>query len=260
MIQRFWSRFRKKTPRPIRAVLFDLDGTLLQVSMEKFIPAYIRGLGAHLEDLVPMDRFAEVARLAVDRLFISPAEDSTNEEHFLETIEAGTGIPPELYRQRLQNYCGNGMAALAPLIEEAPLGREVVELCHRRGLPVVLATNPVFPASVIEARVQWGALDGLPFHSVTSYENSFFCKPDPRYYQKIADELGVAAGECLMVGNDTRFDLGAKEAGMQTYLVDTYLVDRAPASWRPDFRGNHEALLDFVREMPLGPRTNDATN
>jgi phosphoglycolate phosphatase-like HAD superfamily hydrolase len=34
----------------VRGVLFDLDGTLLQVEMREFIPAYIEGLAKHFPD------------------------------------------------------------------------------------------------------------------------------------------------------------------------------------------------------------------
>ena len=38
--------------------------------------------------------------------------------------------------------------------------------------------------------------------SVTTVENSQYCKPNLKYYANIIDTFGVIAKECLVVGND----------------------------------------------------------
>ena len=114
----------------------------------------------------------------------------------------------------------------------------------------MIATNPVFPRSVVEARLAWGGLDDFPFHLVTSYENSRFCKPSPAYFEDVLAQTGLAPDECLMVGNDTEHDLAARHAGIPTYLVDTWLIDRLEGEFHADFRGCHKDLLSFLQKIP----------
>ena len=232
----------------IRAVLFDLDGTLVQVEMTRFIPAYVTGVGRHFLDRVPLPKFAQVALQAVYSLVHFEDGSRSNEERFLGALERNLDIPPDLYRERLADFCKDGLGELAPLVGTVPEARSLVDICLERDLPVVIATNPVFSRSVINARLGWGGLNDYEFAGVTTLENSRFCKPSPRYFLDLADSLGVAPSQCLMVGNDTGHDLAASRVGMPTFLVETWTVDREE-SFIPDYRGSHEELLQFLQQV-----------
>ena len=54
-----------KQKRNIKAVLFDLDGTLLRANMKKFIPQYIRELSAYCVDLVEPKKFEKTLLQAI---------------------------------------------------------------------------------------------------------------------------------------------------------------------------------------------------
>ena len=56
----------------------------------------------------------------------------------------------------------------------------------------------------------------------------------------------LQAEECLMVGNDSRHDLAARDVGIPTFLVDTWLIDRCQGDFTADLRGDHSFLLDFI--------------
>lgn len=232
-----------------RAVFFDLDGTLLQVEMRRFIPAYSRGLAACFDDVSAPKRFADVLLQATVALLRRQDGSQSNEDFFLAMMADNLNIDAALFNRRLQRYCEDGLQQLASLVQPHPLPREILERCRQAGLRVVLATNPVFPRSVVEARMDWGGLLGYPFELVTSYENSRFCKPHPGYFADILDCLGLGPDECLMIGNDTEHDLAARQAGIATYLVDTWLVDRCAGSFATDYRGGLDDLYRFVGEL-----------
>ena len=46
------------------------------------------------------------------------------------------------------------------------------------------------------------------------------------YYRDILSELGLSAGECLMVGNDADEDMAAGQTGMQVFLLTDCLINR----------------------------------
>ena len=239
--------------KKIRAVFFDLDGTLLQVEMKEFIPAYIGSLAACFADLADPRRFSDVLLSATFALLrprsTGTAGGETNEALFLRAVQRRLGIAPDLFSARLARFCGENLHELASHIHPLPLAREIVQWCFRRNLSVVIATNPVFPRPVVEARLAWGNLHDFPYAHVTTFENSRFCKPDPQYFHDLLVTFGLEPQECLMVGNDTEHDLAAREAGIATFLVDTWLVDRRDGDFTTDFRGGHPELLALVRTL-----------
>jgi FMN phosphatase YigB (HAD superfamily) len=239
----------------IRGVLFDLDGTLLQVEMGTFIPAYVRGLSACFADLAPRGLFAEVVRATTFALLTSDDGTVTNEELFLSGIERHLGIAADLFNERLLSYCQDGLQSLASLVRPLPLARPILKACFARGLKVAIATNPVFPRPLVEARLAWAGVADFPFELVTCYDDSRYCKPHPHYFHDVLARLGLAPEETLMVGNDTEHDLGAGQAGIATFLVDTWMVDRLQGAWACDFRGGHPELFRFVESLG-GTRNN----
>lgn len=230
----------------IKGVLFDLDGTLLQVEMREFIPAYIDGLARHFSDVALRYTFGRTIRDAIAALLTSDHGSATNEELFVGVLKYRFGIDANLFGERLARYCADGLADLQPLIRPLPIARQILLRCFERGLKVVVATNPVFPRSVVDARLRWGGIDDFPFDLVTSFENSRYCKPHSGYFLDVLGELGLAPEECLMVGNDTEHDLGARAAGIPTFLVDTWMVDRSAGNFVTDFRGGHLDLFQFL--------------
>ena len=65
------------------------------------------------------------------------------------------------------------------------------------------------------------------FDYITSYENSAFSKPNPKYYAQILSELGLEAKDCLMVGNDVQEDMEASAAvGIESYLITDCIISR----------------------------------
>jgi FMN phosphatase YigB (HAD superfamily) len=236
----------------VKSILFDLDGTLLSIEMEAYIDGYIDGLARCFEDMVDRLVFTEVLLDSAIALLNADDGGQTNEEHFLALVTRQLGISRTQLHQRLELFYRTRLDALAPLVKPFPLSRRILRRCFERGFQVALATNPVFPRPVIDARLRWAGLDDFPYHLISSYENSHFCKPHPRFFRNILTILNISAHEAIMVGNDTRYDLAAQQAGIATFLVDTCLIDRDGLSHTAAFRGNHANLLDFIEHLDKG--------
>lgn len=232
----------------IRAVLFDLDGTLLQVEMAEFIPRYIAGLAENFSDLISSKKFKKILLNGIRELILGQPNGATNEERLLATLEKDLPISAPDFRLRLDHFRDQGVDFLADMVTAIPDARAAVEHCRLQNQKLVLATNPVFPLFMIDARRRWSGLSDAPFDHVTSYENSCYCKPSLAYFEEVAEKIGVRADQCLMIGNDSSHDLAAMGAGMTTYLVDTYLVERPGRRWPSDYRGSHAELLRFLRD------------
>ncbi|PLX98167.1 MAG: hypothetical protein C0622_11815 [Desulfuromonas sp.] len=231
------------------AVLFDLDGTLLQAQMTEFIPRYVHALASYCADKIDPQRFEKSLLHGIRRLInIEGDGRHTNEERLYIILADELGMAPELLQESLAYFEQNGLEDLHELIHPVPAAQQIVAACNAHDIPLVLATNPVFPRFMIDARMRWAGLEASSFTHVTSYENSRYCKPQLGYFRDIAELLGLEPEQCLMVGNDLSHDLAAVGVGMTAYLVDTWLVEREGPSWPCEYRGDHAALRRFLAE------------
>lgn len=236
---------------PYTTVLFDLDGTLLNVDMHRFVPIYLNCLAQSIAVDVDSEQFVRVMiRRTMERLR-SDDGSQTNEEFFLAVAQSELNISDELFLQGLQTFYREHMDKLQPLITSSPMARQLICLCKKLGLEVVIATNPVFPRPLVDARLAWGGIGDCDYRLVTSSENSRYCKPNPHYFSAILREIGREPHTCLMVGNDTEHDLSAAALGITTYLVDTWMIDRG-SDFVPDYRGSHLDLYQFIAQFAEG--------
>lgn len=240
----------QKASPTIKAILFDLDGTLLRGNMKGFIRTYIEKLSSYCSDVVKPEEFAQALLTTIRDLINTEGDGSlTNKERVYSKIHHKLALPEAVLQECLLQLKMNDLPELQRYIHPIPLAKQIIKECQQKDIPLVLATNPVFPKFMIQARMNWAELEEDAFAYLTSYENSYYCKPHAGYFQGIADELGIATENCLMVGNDLSHDLAAGSIGMKTFLVDTWLVDRGGPSWPCDHRGDHAALQDFLQKI-----------
>ena len=230
----------------IKTILFDLDGTLLQVEMQKYIPTYANSLAARLHEQVDPAITVDTIFSAINALINRDSGHGSNESFFLQYIADRLNLDVDRIGAGFNGFVTEDLALLDPLMQPLALARELIEQSMKRGLNVVIATNPVFPMRVVESRLARAGLADFDFQLVTSYENCRRCKPNPDYFNDILTQLNLPAEACLMVGNDSKHDLAARKVGIPTFLVDTWLIDRCDGDFTTDLRGGHSALLDFI--------------
>jgi FMN phosphatase YigB (HAD superfamily) len=233
---------------PIKAALFDLDGTLINVDMQQFVPAYLRRLAGRLANYADPQRTVRTLHDAVMSMLAGTAGECSLEEVLRTMLAEQLQLAWPDYQAGLAAFCREDLDALRPLIKPHPLARALVTSCVARGWRVALATNPIFPRAVIEARLAWGGLADLPFQPVTSYETSRHCKPHAGFFTDLLAELDLEPQACLMVGNDTLHDLAAARIGLPTCLLTTWRIDRPGSELPADWEGQHHALLELLRE------------
>jgi FMN phosphatase YigB (HAD superfamily) len=244
----FWTTApRPLNLAPIRAALFDLDGTLIDVDMQQFVPAYLRRLAGRLAAYADPQLTVRTLHAAVMSMLDGTAGDCSLEELLRTTLAEQLQLDWPDYQSGLAAFCREDLDELRPLVKPHPLARALVESCLARGWRVALATNPIFPRALIEARLAWGGLGDLPFQPVTSYETCRHCKPHAGFFTDLLTELDLEPPACLMVGNDTLHDLAAARYGLPTCLLTTWRIDRPGSGVPADWEGEHHALLELLR-------------
>lgn len=230
----------------ISAVLFDLDGTLLDIDIEPFLRDYFGLLGPVIAELLGNPEAVNDALGAViagTEAMAEPHPGRTNKSVFDERFCALTGL--DLSRDPAARAVSDFYDDVFPTLKGTHGPREGASAALRKarelGLPVALATNPIFPLSAIAERARWAGFELDEFDFVTSYETMEACKPSPGYFRRVADELGVSPADCVMVGDDPVLDLAAADIGMRTFFVGPH--DPVISDWRG-------GLADLVGLLP----------
>lgn len=213
----------------LKAVLFDLDDTLLGNDMDHFLPGYFALLGQHAERYLSRDRFLQELMTCTEAMIRDVDPALSNRDVFWQHFARRTGLDAVEMEAFFEQFYRHQFHQLRDRTEKRPFAAELVQFCLDHNLDVVVATNPLFPLIAIEARLAWGGLpvDQYNFALVTAYENMHAAKPQPAYYTEILDKIGCAPAEALMVGNDWEADiLPARSVGIQTYWLS--LAGEAP--------------------------------
>lgn len=208
----------------LTGVLFDLDGTLLDIHLDDFFRRYFAALGPAIAEILGEDVQANGGLEAVMRgteAMCRSHPGRTNREEFNAVFRELTGA--DLTRPEnvavLERFYAEVFPSLRGAIGPNPGARKSVECALDLGLKVAIATNPIFPRAAIEERMRWANVADLPINVVTSYENMHSAKPHGSYYSEVASMLDVPPIQALMVGDDRVLDMAAADVGMQTYFV-----------------------------------------
>ncbi|MBN1260288.1 MAG: HAD family hydrolase [Anaerolineae bacterium] len=230
----------------LQAILFDLDGTLLDYDLRNdLLPPYLEALAKWMAPYVA----PRALLAAIERASEAIAESDgarTNEavfaEHFYNSVEVSRArLEPHFlafYRQEFPH--------LQQHTRSKPEAREVVLTALKLGFDVVIATNPYFPETATRERLRWAGVADLQFRKITTYENSHAVKPHLRYYEEILAELACAPEKALMVGDES-MDMVAGCLGCPTFLVPGPATDREAIAPRPTYEGD---LHDLRRLLP----------
>lgn len=237
----------------IKNILFDLDGTMLPMDQEEFIKAYFGAL---------CNKFCSVLELTPEEMIkgvwkgtgamIKNDGTAVNYEKFWETFAKVCGKKVLNYVKNFDEFYNNEfIEAVKPVCGYNPSVPETIKVLKRKGYNVVAATNPIFPDVATCQRLKWAGLSFADFSLVTTYNNSSYCKPNPSYYESIAEKLGLNFEECLMVGNDINEDILPTSAlGMDTYIVTDCLINKDDVDISKYKNGTFKDFLSYARMLP----------
>ncbi len=233
-----------------KALLIDLDGTLLDLDIQQFIDAYIDALSERFSEHVGKNDFANHLFEATSVMVNNNNSLKRNEEIFYEGFCRKVGLSEIEVKRVAKDFYRNDFPKLSCWSRRQPYANDVIKAAKSRNLTLVLATNPIFPAAAILERLSWSGFTEKDFTLITTMENMHFCKPRKEYYTEIADIINCPPELCLMAGNDTMEDLVAAKAGMDTFLVDDYILQRDEMEPVFDYRGSLKELADLL-DKPL---------
>ena len=235
----------------MNTILFDLDGTLLQMDQDQFVGSYMKALAGRFagQGYVP-EHFMKALMMAV-KAVVKNDGTMSNEERFWQVFAGGLGDDIREKDAEFMDFYKTEFPKLSYVAEKSDKSRKVVDLLKAKGYDLVLATNPLFPQTATYQRVGWAGLETDDFSFITTYENSSFCKPFPAYFSELLEKLGKKPEDCMMVGNDVDDDiLSSEQLGMKNYLITNYLINRKERDLTGVQKGDFDAFLAFAESLP----------
>jgi HAD superfamily hydrolase (TIGR01509 family) len=216
--------FEKAMPnRPLRGVLIDIDGTLLD-SNDAHAAAFEKAFAEHGLN-IPFEHVRPLVGMGGDKLIPSLtgfAEDSPKGEAI---VERKKGIFEERYLPRLQPTRG---------------ARVLLERFLSDGLTLVVATSA--GGDEMKGLMKQAGIEDL-IHDATSSGDVENSKPDPDVIGAAIKKSKLHREELVMLG-DTPYDIeAAGKAGLRTIAV------RCGGWWDDDALSGAIALFDDPRDL-----------
>ncbi|NLK01356.1 MAG: HAD family hydrolase [Clostridia bacterium] len=236
----------------IKAVLFDLDGTLLPIDTDEFLQQYMAALGKKVSHIMDTEDFIKQLLESTMEMIMDDNMEHKNHEVFWKHFTDKLGEKTVELTPLIEDFYHRDFPKLGEGIQPRRIAAELIEVVKNKKLKLVLATNAVFPRTAIEERIRWASIDPGDFDLITTYENMHYCKPHLGYYREIANKIHVQPQHCLMVGNDIKEDMIAGELGMKTFLLEDYIIgsidDKEGAKYI-HHRGNLNQLHSHLKNI-----------
>lgn len=253
----------------IKAVLFDLDNTLLRNPTAEFVAGYVEQVNGFFSRQWNIEPGARL-RQAVQAIMSSPRDiRQSNLDIYWSWIHPIWDGTTEELRAAFDAFFATDYENLKANTAPAPMAGEVIDRVRGAGYKIIIATNPVYPQDALLRRLAWANLPADPayYEFVTTADNMHFAKPDPAYYAEILARTGLEPDEAVMVGDEPIYDIAAsRKIGMHAYhlnwetlgtlldILPTFGMLKpnpiTPEAIVPQWQGNLGALLGTVADMP----------
>ncbi|MFX1386620.1 MAG: HAD family hydrolase [Promethearchaeota archaeon] len=230
----------------IKAILFDLDGTLLDVDLDKFISQYLNLLAQSVAHLIPPKKF--ISKILKASKAIEENDGSkTNEDVYTDLFFPLEGYTREEIMPFLDKFYRQDFSRLRQYTRKKPEARLVIQKAFEKDYDVVIATTPLLPATAIEQRLEWAGVADFPYRLITTIENSHATKSLTHllYYDQILDKIGYPAEACLMVGDEEK-DMVAARLGMKTFFILQKNIKFHPEIPEPTYKGSLSDLRYLI--------------
>lgn len=209
----------------IKAIFFDLDGTLLPLNEDDFIKKYFSLMSNHMKQYgYEENKLIETIWKGTYAMMKNDGSKQ-NDEVFWDYFESVYGKDSIKDKSKFDVFYDNDFLKIKEVCKDNELASKIVKYCRENVEYVVLSTNPIFPYVGTKNRMVFVGLKPSDFDFVTAYDNFNYCKPNPKYFQTLLDKFNLKGEEVILFGNNTLEDGECSLAcGIKCYLIRDNLI------------------------------------
>ena len=233
----------------VKTILFDLDGTLLPMDQDVFSKAYISAIAKKLEPFGFDSKTVFSGVWHSVEAMVRNDGSKTNEDAFWLSFANSVGDAVLDHKGLFDEFYQTDFPKISAVCGYTEKAKTLIDMLNAKGYRLILATNPLFPAVATHCRIGCAGLQTDDFEYITSYENSYYCKPNPKYYTEILEKLQIDPTECLMVGNDVREDMITEALGMKVFLLTDCLINKDNKDISQYPHGSFEELTEYINPL-----------
>ncbi len=256
----------------IKAVLLDLDNTLLHNPDRQFADAFRQAFDAHFLDGFGRASLSPSFHSAIQILSRQRDMMTANAEVIIACLAQALQTSSEAVQKALTSFYQHPYDRLRQYAAVVPMAYQLVQTLLEQNLSVAIATNPIYSEAAILKRIDWAGLSDFvgDFAFVTHSENMHFSKPQPAYYAELVARIGIEPDETLMVGDSETHDVRpARILGIHTLHIQVLENLQAfyeqvqcegwqnaykprplnPSMIAPQYQGNLGALYGLLGEV-----------
>ncbi|MFX1408836.1 MAG: HAD family hydrolase [Promethearchaeota archaeon] len=237
---------KERLDSQIKAILFDLDGTLLEIDLDSFVSNYLKLLAQSVSHIILPKKF--IAKILKASKAVEENDGrKTNIEIYIDAFFPLEGYSYEEIKPYFDKFYEKGFSNLRQYTCRKPEARTVIQTAFDKGYDVVIATTPLLPLTAIKQRLEWAGVADFPYCLITTIENSRATKSvlNLQYYEQILETIGYPAESCLMVGDEDK-DMIAGQLGMQTFLILNSNTGLNQSNIEPTYKGDLIDLLNLL--------------
>ena len=232
----------------LKAVFFDLDGTLLPSNEDEFTKLYFYLLSEKAKPFgYEPEKLIATVWQGTKAMFKNDGTKS-NEKVFWECFKEVYGEEKLKDISIFDEFYHNEFKQIKRVCGENKEAKKIVDTLNKLGLKVILTTNPIFPLCGIETRLSFIDLSQNDFSYITSYENSRYCKPNPNYFLEVLEKNNLKADEVILFGNNDVEDYAcAVKAGIKCYLVGDCIISHPELNLNPP-QVSFSEIIEIVKK------------
>lgn len=202
----------------IQAIFFDIEGTLTNLDMVKFMQNYLGIMAPRFAHILSPDKFSKQLLKSMENVQKDPKPELTVMQALYEDFSKAIGQSVQTLKPIFEEFYTVDFPALRCLVKPNPQGVKVVVNAIQQGFLTALVSNPLMPLVAIQEQIRWTGLTPEQFKVIASLDNLHYSKPSLQFFSEVAEQVGVRPQSCLLVSTHID-DVICKELGMKFFHV-----------------------------------------